>query len=49
MLDHFGRFVDIVVDGGPTSDVPSTVLEVTDDEVVVLREGRGPIEGILDA
>lgn len=49
VMDHFGRFVDIVVDGGMTSDEPSTVLEVTDDEVIVLREGRGPIGGILDA
>lgn len=49
VMEHFGRFVDIVVDGGMTSDVPSTVLEVTDDEVVVLREGSGPIEGILGA
>jgi tRNA threonylcarbamoyl adenosine modification protein (Sua5/YciO/YrdC/YwlC family) len=49
VLDHFGRFVDIVVDGGVTSAEPSTVLEVTDDEVVVLREGRGPIDGLLDA
>jgi tRNA threonylcarbamoyl adenosine modification protein (Sua5/YciO/YrdC/YwlC family) len=49
VMDHFGRFVDIVVDGGTTSDVPSTVLEVTDEEVVVLREGSGPIDGILDA
>jgi tRNA threonylcarbamoyl adenosine modification protein (Sua5/YciO/YrdC/YwlC family) len=49
VMDHFGRFVDIVVDGGPTSDVPSTVLEVTDEEVFVLREGSGPIDGILDA
>jgi tRNA threonylcarbamoyl adenosine modification protein (Sua5/YciO/YrdC/YwlC family) len=49
VMEQFGRFVDIVVDGGLTSDEPSTVLEVTDDEVTVLREGRGPLEGILEA
>jgi tRNA threonylcarbamoyl adenosine modification protein (Sua5/YciO/YrdC/YwlC family) len=49
VLEHFGRFVDLVVDGGPTGDEPSTVLEVHDDEVAVLREGLGPLEGILDA
>lgn len=48
VMEQFGRFVDIVVDGGMTSDVPSTVLEVVDDVVVVLREGSGPIEGILE-
>jgi tRNA threonylcarbamoyl adenosine modification protein (Sua5/YciO/YrdC/YwlC family) len=48
VLESFGRFVDLVVDGGPTSNEPSTVLEITDDEVVILREGRGPLDGILD-
>lgn len=49
VLDHFGRFVDVVIDGGPTSDSVSTVLEVNGDDVVVLREGLGPIEGILES
>jgi tRNA threonylcarbamoyl adenosine modification protein (Sua5/YciO/YrdC/YwlC family) len=49
VMEHFGRFVDVVIDGGPTSDEPSTVLEVTDGEVLVIREGLGSIEGILES
>ena len=49
VLEHFGRFVDVVIDGGPTSDAVSTVLEVTDDEVLVIREGLGPVEGLLES
>lgn len=49
VLEYFGRFVDVIIDGGPTSDAVSTVLEVTDDAVVVLREGLGSIEGILES
>ena len=49
VMEHFGRHVDLVVDSGLTGDEPSTVLEVTDDEeVLVLRAGLGPTEGILD-
>lgn len=49
VMEHFGRFVDVVIDGGPTSDEHSTVLEVTDGEVIVVREGLGSIEGILES
>ena len=49
VLDHFGRFVDVIIDGGITSDAVSTVLEVDGDEVIVLREGLGPVEGILES
>lgn len=40
----FARHVDIIIDGGPTGALPSTVLEVEDDgDVNVLREGLGAI------
>jgi len=45
---HFGRHVDLVIHGGPTPGEPSTVLEIIDDEVAILRAGLGPTEGILD-
>jgi tRNA threonylcarbamoyl adenosine modification protein (Sua5/YciO/YrdC/YwlC family) len=48
VLHHFGRDIDLVIDGGPTGDEPSTVLEVTDDEeVIVQREGLGPVDQFL--
>jgi tRNA threonylcarbamoyl adenosine modification protein (Sua5/YciO/YrdC/YwlC family) len=48
VVEQFGRFVDLVVDGGPTADEPSTVLEVHDDEIAVIRQGLGSLEGILE-
>ena len=47
--EHFGRHVDLVIHGGPTPGEPSTVIEIADDEIVVLRPGLGPVDGILDA
>ena len=49
VMEHFGRFVDLVIDGGPTTAEPSTVLEITDDEVILVRQGLGDVEGILAA
>lgn len=49
VMEAFGRHVDLVVDGGPTGTEPSTVLSIEDDEIAIVRVGRGPVEGILDA
>ena len=35
--------VDLVVDAGYCGDEPSTVLDLTGDEAVVLRKGKGPL------
>jgi len=40
--DKFGKLVDIVVDGGIGGILPSTVVDCTGDEPVVLRKGLGP-------
>jgi tRNA A37 threonylcarbamoyladenosine synthetase subunit TsaC/SUA5/YrdC len=37
-----------VVDGGPTGAEPSTVLAVEDDEIIVVRRGKGPVNGLVD-
>lgn len=39
--DHFGRMVDLVVDGGVLIDQPSTVISLVGDRVEVLRQGSG--------
>lgn len=41
MYENFMRDVDIVIDGGIGGTVPSTVLDCTGPEPVVLREGLG--------
>jgi len=44
--EKFGNRVDIVVDGGIGGILPSTVVDCTGDEPVVIRKGLGPWEEI---
>jgi tRNA threonylcarbamoyl adenosine modification protein (Sua5/YciO/YrdC/YwlC family) len=44
--DKFKNLVDIVVDGGIGGILPSTVVDCTGDEPVVIRKGLGPWEEI---
>ena len=48
ILDAFGKFVDVVIDTEATPDQPSTVLEVDGDSITLVREGAGPILGVID-
>lgn len=41
MHDNFKKLVDLVVDGGIGGMVPSTIVDCTDEEPVLLREGLG--------
>ncbi len=47
VIEAFGAHVDLVIDGGYTSNEPSTIIQVIDDDITVLREGSGPIDDIL--
>lgn len=47
IAERYGNQVEAVVDGGFGKLDASTVLDCTGDEAVVLREGFGPVEGIL--
>ena len=44
---HLGRGIDLILDGGVTLNEPSTVIDLTGPAPVVLREGKGEIEGVL--
>lgn len=44
IYDDFNKLVDAVIDGGAGENTPSTVIDLTNDEAVVLREGLGAIE-----
>ena len=46
MEDHFKNLVDIVVDGGIGGILPSTVVDCTGDEPVVIRKGLGVWEEV---
>ncbi len=48
VLEHFGKFIDLVIDTEQTPAAPSTVIEVDGDDITLIRQGQGPIEGILD-
>ncbi len=47
IFEKYQNLVDVVIDGGYGSNVPSTILDCTGDEVVVVREGLGLLEEIL--
>ncbi|NPV36146.1 MAG: threonylcarbamoyl-AMP synthase [Bacteroidales bacterium] len=42
--EKYEHLVDIVIDGGYGGNEPSTVLDCTGDEIVVIREGKGVID-----
>ncbi len=48
ILEAFGKHIDVVIDSEQTPAEPSTVIEVDGDSVTLIREGQGPIAGILD-
>ncbi len=45
--DSLGHGLDLIIDGGFRLNEPSTVLSLIDDEVVVLREGKGDVTRAL--
>jgi L-threonylcarbamoyladenylate synthase len=49
-LDGGGSFVDLVVDGGELPErEPSTVIDLTHDHPLILREAAVPAEAVWDA
>ena len=44
---HLGHGVDLILDGGVTLNEQSTVLDLTGPAPVVLREGKGRVEGVV--
>jgi tRNA threonylcarbamoyl adenosine modification protein (Sua5/YciO/YrdC/YwlC family) len=47
--ERFGKLVDLVIDGGIGGMIPSTVIDFTSDEPVVIREGAGEWRDIASA
>jgi len=42
--EKYGEFADIVIDGGYGHNEPSTVIDCTGNEIVVVRQGLGVLE-----
>ena len=45
--DQLGHGLDLILDGGMTLNEPSTVIDLTGPRPLVLRQGKGHIEGLL--
>ncbi|MCP4747339.1 MAG: threonylcarbamoyl-AMP synthase [Desulfobacteraceae bacterium] len=42
--DHFGKQLDLVIDGGPVQGEPSSIVSLIDDEPKIIRRGLGSME-----
>ncbi|NEW77832.1 MAG: threonylcarbamoyl-AMP synthase [Gelidibacter sp.] len=47
IFEKWENKVDIVIDGGYGSNIPSTVVDLSEGEITVLREGLGSVEALL--
>ncbi|WP_010177442.1 L-threonylcarbamoyladenylate synthase [Aquimarina agarilytica] len=41
ILEKWGNLVDLVIDGGYGDNIPSSIVDVTDNIPVIVREGKG--------
>ena len=44
IFEKWEHLVDVVIDGGYGGNIPSTVIDLTGDEPVLIREGKGELE-----
>ncbi|MFT7049891.1 MAG: tRNA threonylcarbamoyl adenosine modification protein (Sua5/YciO/YrdC/YwlC family) [Psychroserpens sp.] len=44
ILEKWGNLVDIVIDGGYGDNEASTVIDLSEDEPIIVREGKGSLE-----
>ena len=47
IYEKFQKVVDIVIDSGHCGNVPSTVIDCTGDEPVVVRQGKGSVADLF--
>jgi tRNA threonylcarbamoyl adenosine modification protein (Sua5/YciO/YrdC/YwlC family) len=43
IFEKFQHQVDIVIDGGYGGNIPSTIIDATDDDFAVIRQGLGEL------
>ena len=48
ILETFGGDIDLVIDTEQTPAEPSTVIEVDGEQVTLIRQGQGSLDGILE-
>ena len=42
-----GKWVDLILDGGPVPSEPSSVIDFTNSEPVIVRRGKGDLSSFL--
>ena len=47
IFEKWENKVDIVIDGGYGSNIPSTVIDLSEGEITVLREGLGSVDNLF--
>ncbi|HEX8547765.1 MAG TPA: Sua5/YciO/YrdC/YwlC family protein, partial [Cytophagaceae bacterium] len=47
IFERYKNLVDIVIDGGSGNNIGSTIIDCTNDEIDIVREGLGDIEQYL--
>jgi tRNA threonylcarbamoyl adenosine modification protein (Sua5/YciO/YrdC/YwlC family) len=47
IYDDFKHLVDLVIDGGSGGNIPSTVVDCTENEIQIIREGLVDIEQFI--
>lgn len=47
ILEEYGNLVDLVVDSGAGGNIASSIIDISGEEVVILREGKGDINDYL--
>ncbi len=47
--DLLGHQLDLVLDGGLLTNEPSSVVSMIDDDIEIIREGKGPTDILLGA
>jgi tRNA threonylcarbamoyl adenosine modification protein (Sua5/YciO/YrdC/YwlC family) len=48
ICERLARRIDLVIDAGSQSYIPTTVVDVTGETTTVIRVAAGPIEGMLE-
>ena len=47
VYEKFHKLVDIVIDAGHCGNVPSTIIDCTSEEPVLVRQGKGEIDELM--
>jgi tRNA threonylcarbamoyl adenosine modification protein (Sua5/YciO/YrdC/YwlC family) len=42
------RFVDVIIDGENRGEEPTTVIDMADDDIVIVREGAGDVQPFIN-